>query len=164
VTSASLRRLYRFGVSGLRLRVLATASLVVLSGCVTDQPGVVYHVRLPDPPEIAECVALSDAIVAAVGVSSSQPSYETFRPWSSRQVCMIEMTAHNSPRPCRIIVAVSSTDPTISVSITESDGTRLTNLSTSSEEMAQSLRAILSKRYPNATIRDLHPVQGPFAP
>lgn len=148
----------------LQLAVFAPASLVALTACVTDLPGAVYHVRLPEPPEITECVALSDAIAATVGVSSPQPYYQTFRPWSSRKTCNIEMTGNNSPRPCQIVVLVSSTDPTVVVSITESNGRGFTNLSASSEEISKRIRALLSERYPNAKIKDLRPVQGPFAP
>ena len=148
----------------LQLAVFAPASLLALTACVTDLPGAVYHVRLPEPPQITECVALSQAIAAAVGVSSPQPYYQTFRPWSSRKICNIAMSGNNSPRPCAIFVYVSSTDATIGVSITESNGRGFTNLSPSSEEISHRIRALLSERYPNAEIKDLRPVQGPFAP
>ena len=143
---------------------LASATLFAFGGCVTELPGAVYHVRLSAPPDLDECVELGKAISAAVGASFLGPSYQEFRPWSSKKTCLVDMFGHNAPRPCRITVSTSTGDPTIYLSITESDGAGFKKLSPSSEDISRKVRALLTERYPSATILDLHPVQGPFAP
>jgi len=145
----------------LTVAAAVSATLFALGGCVTELPGTVYHVRLSTPPEIEECVKLGEAISTAVDATMLRPYYQEFRPWSSRKTCVLEMTGHNEPSPCRIGVSTSTTDPTISLSITEAG---FGKLSPSSEDISHRIRALLAERYPTATILDLHPVQGPFAP
>jgi hypothetical protein len=143
---------------------LVPTLFVAASGCLTNLPGDVYRIQLPEPPKVDECVALAHAISTTVDVTSSHTSYQPVRPGSSDNQCLVQMTGNNAPRPCLIAVSISSRDPTIYLSVTESKWGRFTTVSTSSAEMSRRIRALLIERYPNATINDLHPVQGFFAP
>ena len=150
------------GVVGAAVLMTAVfATLVALGGCETELPGMVYHVRLSAPPEVEECVKLGEAISTAVDATAARPYYQEFRPWSSRKTCLLTLTGRNESGPCRVSVATSTTDPIIALSVTE---VGFRKLSPSCEDMSHRVRALLAERYPTATILDLHPVQGPFAP
>ena len=152
------------GIGMVGAAVLMTAecaTLFALGGCETELPGMVYQVRLSAPPEIEECVKLGEAISTATDVTAAQPYYQEFRPWSSRKTCLLTLTGRNESGPCQISVSTSTTNPIIALSITM---VRFKKLSPSCEDTAHRVRALLAERYPAATILDLHPVRGPFAP
>ena len=139
------------------------ACFCVLTGCVTEVPGVVYHVHLQETPTMSDCTDLGTGIAELLGASPPTPYIQEFRPWSTtKKTCSISINGNNPPKGCVVNVYVSNRDSVISLSITsERFGTPMT---ASSEEIARRVRAFMLARYPMATIEESKPVQGPFAP
>jgi hypothetical protein len=147
----------------LRAKPSATAviaSLLVSSGCVSELPGVVYHVHLQGNPDIGECTELATGIASVVGVPPTTPYIQEFRPWSNTKKTCLVVTANNAPMPCDVTVSLSNRDPVIAIGITN-DRRPLT---ASCEDIARRIRILMVQRYPTATITEMKPVQGPFAP